>query len=214
MEESNGEQALNTKDRFFNCFVTVMTRLFELASVDLLNHLKKTKFYSDIQYETHTSETGTDTTSKKFYSSSSISLTNLSTGTVQTSRLVTATSTSNSQLTNTINTNMLLNDIFDQYLQICVKFMLSNKQKDKLIRHPKCFDNLNPTFQLIDIIVFEISVRLCAQSLFLTNASFYFSLCSKILVSLFEKKIDKTRHGKYQEFEKLFVKQEINCENF
>ncbi len=188
-----------------------MTRLFELRSLDLLNHLKKTKFYADIQHDTHTNEALTDSASKKFYSSSSISLTNLSTGTVQTSRLVTATSSSSSCQAD--NEDTAINDLFEQYLQICVKFMLSNKQKDKLIRHPKCFDNLQPTFRLIDVIVFEISVRLCAQSLFLTNASFYLSLCSRILVSLFEKKTGKAARNRYQEFEELFVRQDNTSKN-
>ena len=201
----------NQKDTFFNCFLTVITRLFELKSVELLNHLKKSKFYADIQHDTHSNEAEAlspkNTPVKKFYSSSSISLTNISTGTVQTSRLVTGKS--NDQLENDI---AMLNELFDQYLQICVKFMLSNKQTEKLIKHPRCFESLNKNCQLLDIIIFEISVRLCAQSLFLTNASFYLDICTKVLSSLFEKKSYKPKKNKTQMLEELFLRSENSGE--
>lgn len=201
----------NQKDIFFNCFLIVITRIFELKSIELLNYLKKSKFFADIQHETHSNETENTTSPrntpvKKFYSSSSISLTNISTGTVQTSRLITDAKSSD-QLENDI---AMLNELFDQYLQICVKFMLSNKQTDKLIKHPQCFENLNNNCQLLDIIIFEVSVRLCAQSLFLTNASFYLDICTKVLSSLFEKKTYKSKKNKTQVLEELFLKSENN----
>ena len=186
-----------------------MTRLFEVRSTELLNHLKQTKFFEDINAAgtNDSNNSPKNTPSKKFYSASSISLTNISTGTVRTSRLVGTKSADQIE-----DESAILNDLFDQYLQICVKHLLSNKQKDKLIKHPKCFDTLklDGGCQLINVIIFEVSVRLCAQSLFLTNASVYLSLCTRILASLFEKKNIKAKKNKSQAFEELFIKVENN----
>ena len=90
--------------------------------------------------------------------------------------------------------------------------MLSNKQTEKLIKHPRCFESLNKNCQLLDIIIFEISVRLCAQSLFLTNASFYLDICTKVLCSLFEKKSYKPKKNKTQMLEELFLRSENSGE--
>lgn len=61
--------------------------------------------------------------------------------------------------------------------------------------------------------IFEISVRLCAQSLFLTNASFYLSICTKILSSFFEKKSKKAKKTRFHQFQETFLKPEVNADN-
>ena len=79
---------VETKRQFFDCFIAVMTRLFELRSVELLNHLKESKFYSEISENSEVNSKSPS--SKKFYSASSISVTNLPTGIVKTSRIITS----------------------------------------------------------------------------------------------------------------------------
>lgn len=200
------KDTVDTKSQFFNCFIAIITSLFELRSVELLTRLKESKFYVEIN-ENNDTTNAKNPPAKKFYSSSSISLTNISTGVSKTSRLVTDLSDK--------ETDNTLNELFDQYMQICVKYLLvSNKQStDTLIKHPKCFDSLElDSCSLLNIIIFEVSVRLCTQSLFLTNASFYLSLCTRVLVSLFESKASPKRTGKFQVFEEHFAKIETNTE--
>ena len=70
----------------------------------------------------------------------------------------------------------------------------SHKEKTNFLSPPaefnKCFVKLNKekrentNITLYDLVVFEICVRLCAQSLFFTNSSFYFNLAIDILVNL------------------------------
>ena len=109
-----------------------------------------------------------------------------------------------------------LNELFDQYIQICVKHLLSNKHScEKLIKHPKCFETLDLNkCNLLNSIIFEVSVRLCTQSLFLTNASFYLSLCTTILASFFENKGMKQaqKRSRFPIFEELFSKVENSNE--
>ena len=46
----------------------------------------------------------------------------------------------------------------------------------------------NTPLRLYDLIVYELCVRLCAQSLFFTNADFYFNLAINILINLIGEK--------------------------
>ena len=71
----------DNKDIFFNCFLVMASRIFELNSTNLLGKLKSTQYYADLLTETRTLESRLDKIPiKSFYSKSSISVTKLATG--------------------------------------------------------------------------------------------------------------------------------------
>lgn len=84
------------------------------------------------------------------------------------------------------------NELFEQLLQISVKYMMARGRKANFITPPKSFAKCrtrvsgatNMRLSLFDLIVYEICVRLCAQSLFFTNAEYYFNLALDILVNV------------------------------
>ena len=172
-----GKDSVEMKDQFFNCFFQIVSMLFELNSTFLLIKLKTTAFFIDINnLSTHDSNSPVK---KPFYNStSSISITKIS----------------DTSSATQVSTNMYdqLNDLFDFYIQLSIKYMQSTKTKDNLIKQPKCFDKLaesltkNNTEQrikLIDFMIYEICIRLTAQSLFLMNALYYFNLATLILIN-------------------------------
>jgi hypothetical protein len=124
---------------FFNCFLIVSSRLFELGSVSLLNKLKTTLYYIDLQQETRHAESAMVASKmekisiKSFYSKSSISITKLATGVTHTASVADA---------NQAEVDACLNEQFDVHLQILTKYMLSNANKlaNNSIKAPKCFE--------------------------------------------------------------------------
>jgi hypothetical protein len=180
----------DNKELFFNSYIIVINKLFEIKSTYLLKHIKKTSIFVDLFQKNIANEvvdisSSASHTVKKFYTSS-ISVTKLSTGITQTTRLV----NENSNNDESIDGDDLLNELFDQFISATVKYIISNKQTNNSISEPKCFEKSNSENKttLLDFIIFEISVRLCAQSLFLTNASHYLKLSAQILTNLFCKK--------------------------
>ena len=129
------------KDLFFNSFLIVSSRVFELGSVSLLTKLKATSYYIDLQQETRHTESPASTSKmekisiKSFYSKSSISITKLATGVTHTA------SVANS---NQAEVDACLNEQFDVHLQIITKYMLSNTNKlaNNFINPPKCFESI------------------------------------------------------------------------
>ena len=127
------------KDLFFNCFLIVSSRIFELGSVSLLNKLKTTSYYIDLQQETRHAESATVASKmekisiKSFYSKSSISITKLATGVTHTASVAES---------NQAEVDACLNEQFDVHLQILTKYMLSNANKlaNNSIKAPKCFE--------------------------------------------------------------------------
>ena len=189
------------KDSFFNCFLLVLNQLLQMKSIQLLNHLKKTKFYLDIQQDSQHESEGkkSNTPVKKFYSCSSISLTKITTGVVQSTRVL------NGSAKHQTDTDIEENDLFDHFVQVAVKFMLANKDAEP----PKCFQvsGGQQPLQLLDLIVFEIAARLCAQSLFLTNAAVYLNICTQTLMKLFEKPVKQVKKtSESVRFEEIFLK--------
>lgn len=84
------------------------------------------------------------------------------------------------------------NELFEQFLQSSVKYMMARGRKTNMITSPatfvKCGERIrgavNMKLSLLDLVIYEVCVRLCAQSLFFTNAEFYFNLAQDILVNL------------------------------
>ncbi len=187
------------KELFFNTYLIILNKLFEIKSTVLLKHLRKTAMLTDLfQVEAANgsadiSITTSQSSSDKFYTSS-ISVTKLSTGITQTARLINGNTKQDESMN--LQGDELLDELFDQYLSLTVKYIISNKQANNSIKQPQCFENLltekntSRRTTLLDFIIFEISVRLCAQSLFLTNAAYYLKLSSRILTNIFCKKIN------------------------
>ena len=114
------------KDIFFNCFLIVSSRIFELGSVSRLNKLKTTSFYIDLQQETRHAESAMVASImkkiaiKSFYSKSSISITKSATGVTYTASVAES---------NQAEVDACLNEQFDVHFQILTKYMLKNVNK-------------------------------------------------------------------------------------
>ncbi len=129
------------KDLFFNCFLVVSSRVFQLGSLSLLTKLKATTFYADLQHETRHTESPASVSKiekisiKNFYSKSSISITKLATG---------VTHTTSVAQSNQLEIDACLNEQFDLHLQLITKYMLSNVNKlaNNFIKSPKCFETI------------------------------------------------------------------------
>jgi hypothetical protein len=187
---------------FFNCFLLVSSRLFEINSNSLLNKLRSTRFFTDLQQKKETSPQKQQ--SAPFYTNGS----NVSTD----SKNLKQSSSS------PVNIYDELNDLFEAYLQTSVKYMIANKVN----KVPKCFDRVfesNRRVKLLDLMILEISLRLTAQSLFLTNASYFFNVSVTVLKDFVGKlPIAKLKKAKSLEYEsspsKLDEKKLNNFSNY
>lgn len=92
-----------------------------------------------------------------------------------------------------LGTSVESNEMFEQFMQTCVKYMMSRGRQNNLITPLRSFEKLrtklttlktNTRLSLFDLVVYELCVRLCAQSLFFTNSGFYFNLALEIVVNL------------------------------
>jgi hypothetical protein len=199
-----GTNCVETKDQFFNCFFQIVSLLFELNSTFLLVKLKTTAFFIDINNSA--AHDSNNQVKKPFYNStSSISITKIS-----------------DSLPSQVSTNIYdqLNDQFDFYIQLSIKYMQSTKTKDNLIKQPKCFDKLAESLiknipeqkiKLIDFMIYEICIRLTAQSLFLMNTLYYFNLATLILINQLEPILSiKIKKSKPLDLTKLNSEKKLN----
>ena len=150
---------------FFDLFLNVSGKLFELSCVRLINELKSTDYFKKLQCQAQ-SEPSSSPMTKKFYSvSSSITVTKLNP-----------------------DTNQVLNENFESFIQLSVKSLLSKKDNN-CVTQPECFDKLNlelngnkkTGLNVIDFYVFEISTRLGNQCLFLQNSQFFLNIALNLL---------------------------------
>ena len=204
---------------FYNAFLLTASRLFELASPQLLHKLESSSFYTHMcDYSSSSSSsssspgTATGSTSassttpnkKRFYSThtSSISITNMTTG---------ATVVANGPPRVSAEAR---NELFEVFMQESVKYLLATSKQQQqpsspkptesssssssskhVIVAPECFvelkervdterHNAQRRVRLLDFVVFELCVRVSAQSLFITNAAHFLQMAASILVEL------------------------------
>ncbi|CAF0714899.1 unnamed protein product [Brachionus calyciflorus] len=159
---------LYPEKNLFNSFLKISSRLFELNSLDLIEKLKQTEFFKKLQIDCHT-ETPIIPIKKKFYSSTS-------------SSSITVSKIGHDD-------NEIINEQFENFVQLSVKYLLSTKDNN-LVSVPDCFielkNNLNSKerFDLIDFFIFEISTRLSTQCLFLTNSDYFLNLSLNFMNNL------------------------------
>jgi hypothetical protein len=164
------------RDLFFNCFLLIVNKLFQFQSLDLLKHLKTTKYFEYLNSEIH----GDKSSSITFDSTKTPSISSFN-------KKMNGTTNGHGNDANNSNDKIELNDYFDKYISIIVKYMLSNSNKvDKnKIKLPSLFKNIDQHQQLnfFHLVTFEICLRLCAQSLFMTNSITFLTLSTEILMN-------------------------------
>ena len=188
----------DNKELFFNCFLVIVGKLFEIRSADLLSGLKRTPFYADMVQESSSTDASPSTTPPKSYpTKSSITISKIS-------KLPPAFTNGNglpngngsvakdAESMVTDDSDGLV-DVFESLISLVVKYMLtSGKKLNKgVVRAPKCFDDLSGQLkagvrrpvQFLDFIIFDICVRVSNQSLFAQNSSYYLSLAASFLTS-------------------------------
>lgn len=201
--KNNDEQS---RDLLFNIFIRIAANLFELKEISLIRKLKSTQFYESIQAESN-AETNTNSKKGSFYSKS-VTVSKLSDKLAQNGAAKNTSENDDDE-----EESEELDEMFEQLLQDAAKYLLSesNKTKDNLIKIPSYFQSLNKLLdgnsiyskskssliifykerkarrdlELIDLVVYELSVRLSAQSLFLTNSAYFLNLALQILFNLF-----------------------------
>ena len=197
---------------FLNSFVQILTKLFEMKSATLLKHFKKTSMFTDLFLDKINNSIDVVENNPKSvnkFNTSSISVTKVASGITQTSRLLSESEKVEDSIS---DEDELLNDLFETYVSLLVKYIISHKDEKSLIQF-ECFEKLmsqeERSISLLDFIVFEIAVRLCTQSLFLTNAFFYLKLATKIVTNWFSKKSGL----KLKKFKSLQVTNETNLKS-
>lgn len=186
------------KEDFFDAYLRISTAVFSLTSTtyNLMDKLKKSTFYLGVQSEIHANENTSPSSSpiKKFYPTAKF---------YSPVKTPSATNGNHNNNNNHGNNNYSsdtdtdsegANDLFEQFLQTSVKYMLATSRKTSIIQPPVTFDRAlsKVTVQalaasklaLIDLVVLEICTRLCAQSLFFKNPAYFFNLASLILTNL------------------------------
>jgi hypothetical protein len=226
------------KSLFFDTFLLLNSCLYELGDLNLLKRLKETQFYKDLEAEnsndmlTNTPSNSAAPNKKSFYSKSSITVTKL------------ASKSNNINSDTDLDTDsplyVELDEMFEKFLQLSVKNLISStkQSKNQCVKPPSFFHKLEKLFQsesykrslgLIDLIAFELSVRLCSQTLFVMNTVYYLNLALNILTNLFGHSNSvynlkfKARSSKYDSslklassysnFYKLCLRQSINSKN-
>jgi hypothetical protein len=138
----------NQKDLFFNTYLIINSSLFELGEVKLIERFRNTQFYADMQTDVHSDSNNLAAGGKKsFYpNKSSISITKLPEKFTNGSNKNNTSASENGDDEYAFNE---LNELFEQFLQSAVKYLLSNSNKagNNFIKKPNCFEKLNSILQ-------------------------------------------------------------------
>ncbi len=138
----------NQRDLFFNTYLIINSNLFELGEQKLIERSKKTQFYADLENDAHSDPNNPAIGGKKsFYpNKSSISITKLP---EKFTNGHGKSKASSSNETDDDESSGELNELFEQFVQSAVKYLLSNSNKagNNNIKKPNCFEKLSNILQ-------------------------------------------------------------------